>query len=378
MQIARPTRNVPISITLALGFALSVTGIASAGTLPVPENCADTNPGDSGAQMKCMFGNVLAQQSATADMIGQLPNTTEGQMQRIRNEMGRNTRGMNRTPGMDFRELTKKKQAQCQIREIEGDGIGNDDGLCTGNEACMERIGDQIGDDIQPCRTRGNPAQREVCVEICDNEAINANPDNFDDDPNSDSRGRDMAEMLTDLTDQNIELNEMLAEEMARTSSARTLAQGGEECAVAILARRNTLLLAGFSGATVGAKAAADLCSHFGNLDISGFNVSPVCAIPEGIATVAVILSNAFLFEDGVIDSDTIDATLGCVQTLNEAAEETQAQLDEVQKQLATVQEQLEVVQQQLGTTLRLIRTPTGRREGFNERESSSPRKAVR
>ena len=69
--------------------------------------------------------------------------------------------------------------------------------------------------------------------------------------------------------------------------------------------------------------------------------------------------------EGGNIDSDTIDATLGCVQDLTASVGGVDEQLMTVMMELETVKGQLVTVQEQLDLTIRLLNTPPGRREGF-------------
>lgn len=226
-----PSRSPPLVPWLQRLAVFSVLAcLASPGTVvaqppPAPATCDQQ---DSGERIKCKFGNLIDQEQTTAGMISSMPEATEAQKRALMNKSVQTSRAHGRTSEEDFKQLTKKASPQCQIREIEGDGVGDDDGVCKGNEDCVEAMNDQIGNDDGICRPR-NGKNREACVEICDAETINSDPDNFDDDPNQESLGQDVEAQLDEATEQYVEINEMLDEEMQLRAAASILAANGRE-----------------------------------------------------------------------------------------------------------------------------------------------------
>ena len=82
----------------------------------------------------------------------------------------------------DFAKTGKKNSAKCYIAEIDDDGIGDDDGICTRNEwydkkadvfGCMEEMGDGAGNENEICELvatspNGKKKVWETCLEVCD------------------------------------------------------------------------------------------------------------------------------------------------------------------------------------------------------------------
>jgi len=87
----------------------------------------------------------------------------------------------------DFAKVGKKNSADCYLVEIDDDGFGNDDGICTKNEqydkkedifGCIEEMNDGIGNDNGVCELTGlspNGKKKvwENCLEVCDTPADN-------------------------------------------------------------------------------------------------------------------------------------------------------------------------------------------------------------
>ena len=212
------TRSPHILAIAATAFVLSA-GVVTAAP-PTPQACSDP---DLGARVRCKFDNVVAQQDTTTDMLTQMPEIPDTQKQALMNQRDRLMTAFGRTTDDDYKQLAKKKDPKCQVAEVMNDGKGDDDGICTGNEDCLEVIGDQIGDDIQPCKTTGKPSDREVCVEICDSMAVNSNPDNFDEN----GRGKDLEDELDDATEQYEALNQVLEEVVMLRSAPPARLAGG-------------------------------------------------------------------------------------------------------------------------------------------------------
>jgi len=351
---------------MTLGFAAGLLVAASAaGAAPPMKDC---NQADSGERIKCKFDNILNQQQATVDMLGENSSIPASQRQAMKNQLARSMRAQGRAAPEDFKQLTKRSKAECQVAEIIGDGFGDDDGICKGgNEDCVEVLNDGIGDDDGICRQTGKPSEREVCVQICDAEAINANPNNFDDDPNQDGLGRDLEEQLSESAEQFGELNDTLGSEMAAQASFRAAVANGDPCAAIFESRPS------FEASLIASQLAVTLRGIAGQaqpvcqFDISGFNGAIGCIITETIAAIAEVVDDSLKMQDAEIDSDTADASYACLGSLNASARETQDALADITNQLDDVQRDLDLLQAQIAETNRLLLTPQGQRDGFNK-----------
>ena len=337
---------------LALAFVLVAPAAPVLAQPPVREVCDQT---ESGERIKCKFDNVLRQQRGVVEMIDQLQLVPPGQREAMTHEVDRAVRAHGRTSPMEFKQLTRKSEVTCEIKELLGDGQGDEDGLCTGGEDCEEVLGDQIGNDDGICRPR-NGNNREVCVEICDFSAVNANPENFDDDPNADSRGRDLEETLDGLTDQyeGINLLMELEAESLGVSGASSLAAGPPAslatgaCAVAHRQRTSSSVIAVLVGVREGLRLTADVSERFCDQAAFGFSGSSVCAVVEGLAGVANIVATAFEFGDDDITADTVDSVYACLQQTSEIAVTAAAAVSIVGTDLGAVNQLVAAVDQRV------------------------------
>ena len=380
---------------LCLIVALGSVSQAPAVT-PVREVCDQI---DSGERIKCKFGNVIEQQRGAAETMGQMGMLPPGQEETLIKHVGRAGRVKGRMGALEFKQLTRKSQVSCQTSEILGDGKGDDDGICASGEDCQEVLGDQIGDDDGICRPR-NGMNREVCVEICDADAVNADPNNFDDDPTADSTGRDLEESLDDLTDQYEGINLMMLGESSPVAEASSLASATGACAAAFRQRPSSVLLAVLVGAAEGARVAADVSERFCDQAAFGFSGSSVCAVVEGVAGAAMIIARAYEVEDSDIDSRTIDSIWACLKetstTTSAAAGAVAAvsgdlmglsqlvsgvdqrvggvdqrvsgvddRVGVLDQKVNSLAQQLGLVQQTLVQVIILLNTPQGQRPGF-------------
>ncbi|MGH9750815.1 MAG: hypothetical protein ACRD6R_12935 [Candidatus Polarisedimenticolia bacterium] len=321
-----------------------------------------------------------------------MPSVPEKQKQALMKQVERNDRARGRTSAEEFKQLTKKSKTACQVLEIAGDNMGDDDGVCTGNEDCVEVMGDQIGNDDGICRPR-NGRNREACVEICDEEAINSDPGNFDDDPTQPSLGKDVEEQLDDITDQYVELNQMLEQEAQVRSAAGILAGSGDSCATVIAARANVNTFAFLVGLAGGLRMGADIAERFCDQTAFGVNTAAVCSVIEGIAGAGQITATIFQFGDSSVDSDTADASFACLKSLsgdlgtlsgdlgtlssdvrgigsavgdgNAALAAIQTRIDDLQLQLNGLRQMVDGVRGQVAEVRQLLSTPQGQREGF-------------
>lgn len=359
------TKEAPQRPVLAAAFVLlaSLAFVTPAGAqaMPQPQDCS-MEP-DDGARIKCKYGNIIAQQGETALMLSTLPDLPASQKAAMMNQVERTSRAQGRAFDEDFKQLTKKMELSCEVSEIIGDMKGDDNGVCDPGEDCAEVLGDQIGNDDGICRPR-NGMNREVCVEICDSEAFNSNPGNFDPD-----LGVDVEEELDEITVQYVELNQTLDEEMQFQAAARVLAANGDSCAAMIAGRSNTDLIRGFVIAAASIRGAADLAERPCDQTFFGANTAAVCAIIEGIAAGAAITAAVFESRDGAIDSDTIDASYACLGSLNMAvggltvaAGDTETALIDIQNNQMTIQQNQDAIRTNQAIIMDLLKTPAGQR----------------
>jgi hypothetical protein len=314
-----------------------------------------------------------------------MPETTGSQRRALTEKAGNAGRAQGRASEEDFKQLTKKSALKCQVREIEGDGIGDDDGICKGNEDCVEALDDQIGNDDGVCHPR-NGKNRETCVEICDQEAINSDPDNFDDDPNQDSRGRDLEAELDQATEEYVEINEMLGEETQLRAAAGILAANGDPCAAVITARSNETLVAALGAANETLRGIADIFERVCDQSVLGNNAAVACIVLETIASLGSIADWTFQSIEEAIDSDTMDQSFACLKNVSSSvgagavsadtvhtkldnlrvsAGETDAALDSIQLRLDSLEQRVNELQQEITNVKTLLNTPQGRRDEF-------------
>jgi hypothetical protein len=292
-------------------------------------------------------------------MTGGFSDTSAAQMERLQRAMDRNARTLDRTPAEGFRQLVRKRVSKCGIAPFD---LNDEDGFCTGNEVCLEVTDDDIGDNDGMCETKGALSKREVCVEVCEEEGV-TDPRDFDDEPGDlTSRAADIGEELEDLTEGFDEITEMLDQEMQLRAASRALALDDDASACEIAANlikmralnRRTIVLIGVAE---GVNVAEQSCDELSPDNPATGAICVAVAVGAGVAQTILDIHEA---NQGNIDSDTMDATLLCVKDLTEASGDIVTLLGAINDQLTTIQEQSD-------TTIRLLNTPQGRREGFPE-----------
>lgn len=271
-------RNAAIFARQLITIFIVGTGLASAAP-PVPTACDPTTVPDKGDRLKCHFDNVAAQQTATAEMISQMPEIPMNQKKALMNTSMRGQKAQNRATGNDYMQLAKKNAVQCQIAEITTDTKGDNDGVCTAGEDCAEELNDGIGDEDGICKPM-NGKNREVCIQICDAEGINDNPDNFDNDI-GDTISDDLEAQLIESTEQYSELNTELGDMMAANAFLQAAVANGDTCNAVLLTR------APFAVGLIASQVAVTLrgvAGQFGVVcaqDAAGFNSSTACLVTE-------------------------------------------------------------------------------------------------
>ena len=343
--------------SIALGALTASTCLVVA----APPQRQECNDPDQGVRLRCKASNVVAQQEATSAMLNEMTEIPESRRQNLMKQTERTKQAHGRSESGEYKQLAKSKSPKCQVAEVMNDGKGDDDGICKGSEDCVEVVGDQIGDDVQPCKTTGNRNEREVCVEICDQDAVASDPDNFDEA----GRGQEAESELDDVTDEYVVLNSTIEQALTLHSARQILVRDDDPCSTVFGDR----IGAGWMWASLGTKllveGLAGIHDKFCNQDAGGFNGASACAIIEGIKAVAVSQWEVVDFIDGNRDSDTIDTTFACMKKLNTSVGDGNAALDSLDAKVEALDAQVKTLQQTLDEVQELLATPQGRREGF-------------
>ena len=331
---------------------------------PVPNACDPTSIPDKGDRLKCHFDNVAAQQTSTAEMISDMPEIPANQKKALINTATRGKKVQDRTTGNDYKQLAKKAAAQCQLAEYIP-GKGDDDGVCTAGEDCSEELNDGIGDEDGICKPL-NGKNREVCVQICDAEGINDNPDNFDN-AVGDTISDDLEAELIDSTEQYAELNIELETMMASSAAVQAAAASSGDCSVVFESRAPFVAGLIASQLAVTLRGVAGQFSTVCDQVVAGFNGRSACLVTETLAALAEVVDDSLEYLTSAIDSDTMDATYVCLQEVNTTVGESNDALDEIKLELENVNTRLDTMQQQLDQANQNLLTPQGQRDGFNK-----------
>ena len=138
-----------------------------------------------GEKLKCKFDTMMEEGKKTIDELQKPPYDTllpPAQVEGLAKTKENMNRGKNRLQSADFHLLAKKKETTCQLVESSAAGAShNDDGVCDSkHEDCAEVIGDSVGNDDGICSPLKGK-KREVCVQLCDEEATLQDEANVDD-----------------------------------------------------------------------------------------------------------------------------------------------------------------------------------------------------
>lgn len=247
-----------------------------------------------------------------------------------------------------FKLMGRKSKPECLVVEEPGDGIGDDDGFCTKGEVCQEVIGDGIGDEDGLCDWKFCGKQ-EICIENCDEDAIEDLADNYDAGAVADIE-ESMEEMTTILDDTSMALQQ-------RSQRMTLDVQVGEDdpplieaCDFLPVARTRSYTyeqLKGYNIANQAAQGAYNACDSACNQDSFGWNCSAACT---GLAIASAVVSGiaeAAELQDDTVTAETVDAAAKCVQIVSEGVEGLEEKLD---------------------TIIELLNTPQGKRPDFPEK----------
>ncbi|HXI03284.1 MAG TPA: hypothetical protein VNI57_08910 [Candidatus Saccharimonadales bacterium] len=385
---------VSIVARLCVFVALSLA-VASAGRAAAPD-CTGKDRG-GGECLKSKYGEVLDKQEQMKPKLMDLPCFKDhpDRQERLQRAMARGRNAYDRSDDEDFRRLTRmkgKKAGACPFyAEIIGDGVGNDDGRCTGQEACLEVIGDGVGNDDGVC---------DETVEVCECE------DEYD----QTGLGVDIEDSLDDTLNALDELDAELDNQPARmatpaygTTSSTDLTQADYSSLVSST-RTSNVLAAVAQSVVLYMETNYTLVEHVCAQDYGGFNVELACVPSQMYYQVAKIVYDALAFHDGQIDSAEIqgaylragdiwervgivqsavgsdstpdETTLhGKVDSLKGSVGSIGADIGELDKKVAAMQTRLDSLEEklvalkgQLEAIEALLLSPQGRRPGFPDK----------
>ncbi len=354
---ARRWRYPGLALAVIVASALAVNAQAA-------PDCSDP---DKGQRIKCQTDGLLDAAESSVDEAIAMGILTEKQKTNLKNSLERGRKHSARTGGAGFKGLARKTEVGCALKQLslaaaidygvtghpQWKGEGDADGVCDtspgSKESCEEILGDQLGDDDGLCWPRTGK-KKEACVQLCDSEALVANDDNFDDE-----RSEDIQVAILEAT----EATEAAAASLAQAAGVlrtmellRASAQGVDACT--ILPGTRTPLPDGLRYSVVAARGVANISDKFCNQDAVGFNGASACAVFETILYTVEQVLEAIDDKNNEVTTQTIDLTRDCVEQIAKDVGETKAEVLEVKR----------LVQK----TIRLLRTPQGRREGFPDK----------
>jgi len=332
---------------------------------PMPDLCEDLNRSqfeDKGdwinARIDCRHKNI---NSTLWELVDEIEfNSPSGlfseeQLTHFRNERGRVEKEREKTyKAGGFKGIAKKQDATCQIVEVDQDGKGNDNGLCEPGEDCVEVLDDGIGDDDGICKVKGK--KKEVCVQICDQEAASAVDENFDEESLY-----SMEDNLSDV-ESLIKSSRMHVAQMssAMTEMAMMQASLGEGSCANLLypqdivgggQRRSYVTMQATQGAANAADWAHAACDSGAEQTVFGANAAAVCTVLAIAAGIVDEIYDAFELQDDTISSQRLDAAIVCLEQLDQKSGDTLSKLDGIQDKLDQI--------------ANLLITPQGQREDF-------------
>jgi hypothetical protein len=313
-----------------------------------------------GERLECKFDSLMDEGKKTIDELQKPPYDTllpPAQLEGLAKTRENLDRGKSRLQSEDFHLLAKKKETTCQLVESSEPGADhNDDGVCDPNppakEDCAEVIGDGIGDDDGICSPLKGK-KREVCVQICDEEAVLQDESNVDDEKAAELEG-----IYDNLVEHSKEVNDGLPQAGALILATSATSDPNDPCAIDAqgLSRTTALLRSLARGAAVGARGGADISERLCDQVVFGFNCAACCAPGEAIAGGLQAASTSIEMIEETINSATIDAALTCVAAMKQTAGDNNAMLLQIQAGLGQAQfEQAEIIH--------LLKTPLGQRK---------------
>lgn len=275
----------------------------------------------------------------------------------------------------DFARMGKKGSAQCYIAEIEGDGLGDDDGICSPDEkyskkddrfGCMEDNTDAGGDNDGVCELLQQGHGKKVweaCLEVCETPEDNPGVTDCTTMDHMTGALQDAADALESANTQiaaRLQVYNALQESMLESADS---VSAGTECLTASSVSfegfsfpngtrsseygelRDALLAAEFL------EEIANICLDAADTTIFGTDASAVCIVAHGGQAAASIISSGWELLDDAITGARVDKVSLCVEQMG--------------SQLNAMQDLLIVMDRKLDTIMDYLNTPQGRRPEF-------------
>ena len=342
-------------IVTALCFLLGISGLALGECDPTID-C--TSCMTKGERMKCKFDSLSNEGSLLLDQLNEPPfdsTQTQASLNGVQRSKDKLEKEKGRLQADDFRLLTKKKETSCQIMEAV-----YDDGICGPGEDCAEVIGDGIGNDDGICHPKKGK-KREVCAQICDDEASLQDEANIDDDLSTELEG-----VFDEMKDHAKEVNNSLQEVSKLMSTLEVSEDPNDPCPLDTqgLSRINSLLSLAARTATVSSRGGADIAERLCDQQVI-MNCAACCAPGEVIAGALEAAWTAIEITESTINSSTIDTALSCVSKLKVLGSDNTTKLIQVENAL----KEMEKTQVMM---INLLNTPQGQRQNFPIKSSAN------
>ena len=338
-----------------LCFLLGVVGLALG-------ECDPTVDCDScltkGERMKCKFDALSNEGSTLLDQLNKPPFEsiqTQASLDGLQRSKDRLEKEKGRLQADDFRLLTKKKETSCQIMEAV-----YEDGICGPGEDCAEVIGDGIGNDDGICHPK-NGKKREVCAQICDDEASLQDEENIDEDLSTELEG-----VFEEMKGHAKEMNNSLQEVSKLMSTLEVSEDPNDPCPLDTqgLSRVSSLLYLAARTAAVSSRGGADIAERLCDQQVI-MNCAACCAPGEVIAGALEAAWTAIEITESTINSSTIDTALTCVSKLKALGSDNTTKLIQMENDL----KEMEKTQIMM---IDILNTPQGQRENFPIKTSSN------
>jgi len=354
-------------------------------TLPVSESCdSKYDPSEYNARIDCKTENVndalfnyidaVLDFDGARKSMGREPIFTDSQMDQLLAGRERAQSAKNRSnDAKAFRGQVKKQKAEdedCYTKERIGDNKGDDIQPCVSGEDCEEVIGDGIGNDDGKCKLQGN--NREVCVQVCQQPLL-TEPETYDSGQAADTENglEELEVALIDATVETKKAMDLMAQKYAAApGTTNECAQFQFDLAPTAIALQVAQVAKNASG------AAFNGCSVVCNQDAFGWNCEAGCLALAIIDGVVNGINDALTIADGSNGSAQLDQVARCSQQLETQIEGVQsgvdsngAALDGLEEQLTDLQEQIatltDLMNQRFDVVEGLLCVPQGQRECF-------------
>jgi hypothetical protein len=357
------SRFFPILLFASLLLVVGIPGDASAAPCSPDNGCNGCS--DKSERLKCKFDRMAGKGKETLELLETSGVLTPAQVQGVGKAKERMDREQGRVKSEDFRVLTKKRSANCQLVEYSGNGDGVCDPRPPAREECAEVIGDSIGNDDGICDPM-NGKKREACVQICDEEALLVDETAIDEDAAIELEG-----MYDTLTSHAEEVGETIPEtaSLARALSSANLATDDPCVLQTALERHSFDAYKKARWAAVGSRAATDVAERFCDIVSGGlfaFSVGAACVAAESIALAMNTWWTVVNDIEATLDARTLDAAIACAADAADGAEQTGMMIQ-------SVQAELDEVRARNAEILRLVKIPPGQREEFPTPEEPLP-----